>query len=91
MESQERRAAVSALVRDPKALIPAVLVLAGILGAGSYMGLTIEPESATANRVKNAILTERISNMEALVADLEESVEDYKDRLIACEVVLNED
>ena len=60
--------------KDPKTLIPAVLILAGALGAGSMLGLTIEPEETTALRVENAMLTERTSNLEASTETLERRI-----------------
>jgi hypothetical protein len=60
--------------KDPKTLTAAVLVIAGALGAGSMLGLTIEPEETTALRVENAMLTERTTNLEEQSEALERRV-----------------
>ena len=84
MQKEERKAALSGLVRDPRALVPAVLVIAGALGAGSYMGLTIEPEHATELRVDNATLLERTANLEETVNGLELNLSAYQSSLSDC-------
>lgn len=77
--------------KDPKTYIPVLVVLAGTLGAGSMLGLTIEPEETTALRVENAMLTERTANLEeqtetleARVASLEQIVEGCRAVVLAC-------
>lgn len=57
-------------LRDPRALIPAVLLGVAALGTGSYFGLTIEPEETTALRIENGVLKERTENLEAKVEEL---------------------
>lgn len=84
---EDRRAAVSALAKDPRALIPAMLVMAGALGAGSYMGFTIEPEETTVLRVENATLVERTANLEAKVVTLSERIELLEGVVESCQRV----
>lgn len=45
--------------KDPKALVVALLVCTGLIGGGSMMGLTIEPEEVTEMRVDHGKLQEK--------------------------------
>ena len=54
---------------NPKTLILGALALAAAGGAGSAMGLTIEPASVTEIRVENARFKERLDLLEPIVRD----------------------
>ncbi len=75
--------------KDPKTYIPVLVVLAGTLGAGSMLGLTIEPEETTALRVENAMLTERTSNLEAQTETLEARVASLERIVEGCRAVVD--
>ena len=75
--------------KDPKTLTAAVLVIAGALGAGSMLGLTIEPEETTALRVENAMLTERTANLEEQSEALERRVIALEQIVEGCRAVVN--
>ena len=75
--------------KDPKTLAAAVLVIAGALGAGSMLGLTIEPEETTALRVENGILTERTTNLEEQSEALERRVVSLEQIVEGCRAVVN--
>jgi len=45
--------------KDPKALGAGLLLCAGLVGSGSMLGVTIEPESVTELRVDHAKLQEK--------------------------------
>jgi len=59
-------------------MIVALLALAGVGGAGSMIGLTIEPSYVTELRVENARLTERVDNIELLLEDCQMVVKAYQ-------------
>ena len=75
--------------KDPKTLSAAVLIIAGALGAGSMLGLTIEPEETTALRVENCVLKERTTNLEEEVTDLTARVEQLESIVQACREVVD--
>ena len=74
--------------KDPKTLGGlALLVIAGVTG-GSFLGYTVEPEEMTSLRVENATLTERASNLESQVGELEGRVEVLEDIADDCRRIL---
>ena len=59
---------------NPKTLLLGAIALAAAGGAGSAMGLTIEPASVTDIRVENARLKERLDLLEPIVRDCQQLV-----------------
>lgn len=67
-----------------------VLGLAAAMGAGSALGLTIEPESTTQLRVENATLRERTSNLETQVDTLTKRVDILEQIADGCQKVISQ-
>ena len=74
--------------KDPKTVLSAVVLIAGTLGAGSMLGLTIEPEETTELRVENATLKERTANLEAQVIGLDSRVQMMERIIEQCRTVV---
>ena len=74
--------------KDPKTVLSAVVLIAGTLGAGSMLGLTIEPEETTELRVENATLRERTANLEAQVTGLDSRVQMMERIIEQCRTVV---
>lgn len=49
--------------KDPKAIIAGVIVCVGLIGGGSMMGLTVEPEEITELRVSYGKLESDVSHL----------------------------
>lgn len=69
---------------DQKKLIGAIIVVAGAIGGGSFVGYTVEPASTTELRVTNATLVERASHLESQVGSLESRVEVLEELIEDC-------
>ena len=69
---------------NPKTMVLAALTLAAAGGAGSAMGLTIEPASVTEIRVENARFRERLDLLEPIVRDCQAVIN-------ASQLVIDED
>jgi|18_taG_2_1085343.scaffolds.fasta_scaffold20959_4 hypothetical protein len=54
--------------KDPKALGAALLLCAGLVGSGSMLGVTIEPEEVTELRIAHGKYQEKVGFLESELA-----------------------
>ena len=73
---------------NPKTIMAAVVVLAGAIGGGSMLGLTVEPEETTQMRIDKAKLEERSLHLEGQVEDLEDRVSELEDLADECRAAI---
>jgi hypothetical protein len=77
-------------IKDPKFLVTAVLVLAGAVGGGSLLGLTIEPEEVTTMRVEKALVDAKVVDLEKDLATLKTRVDTLTDLVVDCRSVVRD-
>ena len=75
-------------LKDPRSIGALLISLIAAVGAGSALGLTIEPETTTQMRVENATLRERTVNLEAKVGTLTQRVDMLEQIADGCQRVL---
>tara|TARA_R110002020_G_scaffold77551_1_gene195707 strand:+ start:323 stop:568 length:246 start_codon:yes stop_codon:yes gene_type:complete len=61
--------------KDPKALIAGMLACAGLIGGGSLLGLTIEPEETTELRINHGKLETQVQHLETELAQCNKTLE----------------
>ncbi len=54
--------------KDPKALVAGMLACAGLIGGGSLLGVTIEPEEVTELRIEHGKYQEKVGFLESELA-----------------------
>ena len=60
--------------KDPKALAAGLLVCAGLVGSGSLVGLTIEPEGTTELRIEHGKLQESTKHLDSQLKECQEDL-----------------
>lgn len=65
--------------KDPKALVAGLLVCAGLVGGGSMLGLTIEPEDTTDLRVEHGKLETKVKHLEESLATCKAAAEEKQE------------
>jgi len=65
--------------KDPKALIAGMLACAGLVGGGSMLGLTIEPEDTTDLRVEHGKLETKVKHLEEGLAECQKAAEEKQE------------
>jgi|APSaa5957512576_1039674.scaffolds.fasta_scaffold328876_2 hypothetical protein len=68
-------------IKNPKVII---ILASLILGGGSMIGLTVEPEETTSLRVDKAVLTERTEHLESQIEELSARVLMMEDIVDEC-------
>ena len=66
--------------KDPKVLGAAVLLAGGLIGGGSMLGITIEPEETTELRVDFGKLETQVLLLEGQLKECEQTLSDKENR-----------
>tara|TARA_R110001599_G_scaffold303084_1_gene508846 strand:- start:188 stop:415 length:228 start_codon:yes stop_codon:yes gene_type:complete len=72
-------------IKNPKVII---ILATLILGGGSMIGLTVEPEETTALRVDKAVLAERTEHLESQLEELSTRVLMMEDIIDECRRII---
>jgi len=60
--------------KDPKALVAGILACVGLIGGGSMLGLTIEPEGTTELRIEHGKLQESTKHLDSQLKECQEDL-----------------